>query len=127
MHTAGLDDWLERTWDVPPWSGAEVSDEEANNLLAANAALGAAGELRIGFGGRRWDGGFRALLDDLVGQKQCREQELPCFGQCAEPGERFAALAIDETGSSAQILLFALAAGDLVGAPRNGEIDHRRH
>src|SRR6185295_9537473 len=79
---------------------------------------------RLG-GRRRHD--VRAAFHQLVGQEQRGEQELARFAKRAEPGQRFAALAVDEPRRGPQGLLLALAAGDLVGAPGDIEVDHRRH
>ena len=44
-----------------------------------------------------------------------------------ESGQRLAALAVDQPCGGTQILLFAFAAGDLVGAPGDRQVDHGGH
>src|SRR6185295_6363514 len=89
--------------------------------------LGVARQLRVR-SNRRWPlRRFGTLLDDLVGQQQSGKQELARFGQCAETGERFAALAIDEASGGAQILLLALAASDLVSPAGDRNVDQGGH
>src|SRR4051794_4380340 len=94
---------------------------------AGGERFDAARKFRIGCRGRLRLGYLGALLDDLVGQQQRREEELARFGQRAEPGERLAALAVDQTPGGTQILFLALSASDLIGAAGDRQVDHRRH
>ena len=64
-----------------------------------------------------------APVDDLVGEQQGGEQQLARFGQGAEPGNRLAALAIDQNSGGAKIFFLAIAASDAIGAPGDGQLD----
>ena len=83
---------------------------------ARGERFGLVGQRRVGRrrAGRR---GIGSLVDQLVGEQQRGEQELARFGQGAEPGQRLAALAVDQPRGGAQILFLALAARDLIGPP----------
>src|SRR4029453_5354929 len=68
-------------------------------------------------------------VDDLVSEQQGGEQQLSPFAKRAEAGQCFTAFLVDQRTGSAQRLFLAVAAGDLIGAAGNGELDfsHATH
>src|SRR5205085_930150 len=61
---------------------------------ASRERFGARGERWVRFRGRGGFSRFGAFFNDLVGEQQCGEQELPGFGQGAEAGQRLARLGV---------------------------------
>lgn len=80
--------------------------------------LGVLGKQRVpGFGC------LAATLDQLVGKKKRREQQLARLGKRAEAGKRLTALGVNQSARLAQIFFLAVAAGDPVGAAGDRDIN----
>jgi len=89
--------------------------------------LGSLDERWVGRRRSRGDCGLGALVDQLVGKKERCEKKLARFRQRSQPSEGFPAFSVNEARCGSKIVLFPIAARDLVAAPSDVEIDEGGH
>lgn len=67
--------------------------------------------------------GAGADLLQVVGQQQGREEQVPRLGEAPQRGRRLLGVMIDRRGEPLEMLLLAVAAGDIVASAANIDVD----